>query len=92
MNKQPYTGGGYIGPKTESQMNLTRWSQQQWTTKSGDKSSVTGERYLPAEAIRNLSDEEYEYTTAIKRADMKSGIQYSRQPSSIASKTRQYRI
>ena len=84
-------GGGYIGEKTESQLSLSRWSRQKWTTKSGRKSSETGERYLPQEAIDNLSDEEYEETTAAKRRDTALGKQYSRQPKEIARKTREYR-
>ena len=36
--KQEYEkrGGGYKGEKTESQRNLTEWSQEEWQTKEGD--------------------------------------------------------
>ena len=33
------------------QQSLKNWGDQKWTTKSGKKSSVTGERYLPKKAI-----------------------------------------
>ena len=45
--------------KTESQKDLKEWGDQDWTTKSGKKSSVTGERYLPSKAIEALTDKEY---------------------------------
>jgi hypothetical protein len=34
-----------------SQKSLKNWSAQKWRTKSGKKSSVTGERYLPEKVI-----------------------------------------
>ena len=37
----------YKGKKTEKQKDLSKWSKQDWTTKSGKPSSQTGERYLP---------------------------------------------
>jgi hypothetical protein len=40
-------GGGYSGGKSESQRSLSRWTKQDWRTKSGKPSSETGERYLP---------------------------------------------
>ena len=39
----------------KSQRSLREWGKQKWRTKSGKKSSITGERYLPSAAIRNLS-------------------------------------
>ena len=30
-----------------SQKSLKKWTKQKWRTKSGKKSSETGERYLP---------------------------------------------
>lgn len=32
--------------------SLKDWGKQKWRTKSGKKSSVTGERYLPSAAIK----------------------------------------
>ncbi len=45
--------------------------QQKWRTKSGKKSSETGERYLPEKAIKALSSEEYARTSRKKREDTK---------------------
>ena len=73
------------------QQSLKAWGKQKWRTKSGKKSSVTGERYLPSAAIRSLSAAEYAATTAAKRRDKKKGKQHSKQPKSIANKTRKYR-
>ena len=56
-----------------SQRSLKAWGEQDWQTKSGKKSSVTGERYLPKKAIQALSDEEYARTTAEKRKAKKKG-------------------
>ena len=50
----------------KSQQSLKAWGKQKWRTKSGKKSSVTGERYLPSAAIKNLSAAEYAATTAAK--------------------------
>ena len=75
----------------KSQTSLRKWGQQKWRTKSGKKSSVTGERYLPEAAIKNLSSSEYAATTAKKRKDKAKGKQFSKQPKTIASKTKRYR-
>ena len=83
-------GGGYSGAKKKSN-SLSKWSKQKWRTKSGKKSSETGERYLPEKAIKSLSSKEYARTTAKKRKDKASGKQFSKQPKSIASKTKRYR-
>ena len=83
-------GGGYSGAKKSSN-SLSKWSKQKWRTKSGKKSSDTGERYLPEKAIKNLSSKEYARTTAKKRKDKASGKQFSKQPKSIARKVRRFR-
>ena len=36
------------------QRSLKAWGKQKWRTKSGKKSSETGERYLPEKAIKAL--------------------------------------
>ncbi len=77
--------------KKASQKSLSQWTKQKWRTKSGKKSSETGERYLPEKAIRALSDKEYAATTRKKRQDTKKGKQHSAQPKRIAKKTRAYR-
>ena len=83
-------GGSYSGGKKSSN-SLSKWSKQKWRTKSGKKSSKTGERYLPAKAIKSLSVREYARTTAKKRRDKAKGKQFSKQPKSIAKKTKAYR-
>jgi len=76
----------------DPQKSIIKWTKQNWRTKSGKKSSETGERYLPEAAIESLSDEEYAATTAAKRKDTKKGKQHSRQPKKTAKKTRRFRI
>ena len=82
--------GGYRGGG-KSKTSLSKWSKQKWRTKSGKKSSKTGERYLPEKAIKSLSAREYARTTAKKRRDKAAGKQFSKQPKSIARKTKRYR-
>ena len=76
---------------TKSQRSLKAWGKQKWTTKSGKKSSVTGERYLPEKAIKALSSSEYAATTAAKKAGKAKGKQFVKQPKNIAKKVKQYR-
>ena len=78
-------------PLKKSQRSLKAWTKQKWRTKSGKKSSETGERYLPEKAIKALSSKEYAETTKKKREDTKKGKQHSKQPKRIAKKTRSYR-
>ena len=75
----------------KSQKSLKDWGKQKWRTKSGKKSSITGERYLPSVAIKSLSAAEYAATTRAKRRDSKKGKQHSKQPKKIAKKTAKYR-
>ena len=73
------------------QQSLKDWGTQDWTTKSGKKSSDTGERYLPKAAIKSLSPSEYAATTKAKRAGKAAGKQFVAQPKKIASKTAKFR-
>ncbi len=75
----------------KSQQSLKNWTKQKWRTKSGKKSSETGERYLPEAAIKNMSDEEYAATTRAKREGTIKGKQFVAQPKEIAKKTKKYR-
>ena len=77
--------------KTRRQRSLSAWGKQKWRTKSGKKSSETGERYLPEKAIKALSAKEYAATTRAKRKAKKKGKQFSKQPKAIAAKVKQYR-
>jgi hypothetical protein len=73
------------------QKSLKNWGDQKWRTKSGKKSSETGERYLPEKAIKALSPAEYAATTKAKRAGKSAGKQFVAQPKRIAKKTAGFR-
>ena len=73
------------------QASLKNWTDQKWKTKSGKRSSDTGERYLPEAAIKSLSPSEYAATTKAKRAGKAAGKQFVKQPPKIAKKTAGFR-
>jgi hypothetical protein len=73
------------------QKSLKEWGDQKWRTKSGKKSSETGERYLPEKAIKSLSPAEYAATTRAKRAGTAAGKQFVAQPKRVATKTAKFR-
>jgi hypothetical protein len=52
---------------------------------------ATGERYLPKAARQSMSAAEYKRTSEKKRADLKKGKQFSKQPKSIAKKAARFR-
>ena len=76
---------------SKKQISLKAWIKQKWKTKSGKKSSITGERYLPEKAIKALSSFDYRLTTKAKRKATKIGKQFSKQPKNIADKIRKFR-
>tara|TARA_R110002012_G_scaffold92217_1_gene224102 strand:+ start:199 stop:462 length:264 start_codon:yes stop_codon:yes gene_type:complete len=84
-----------MGGLKKSQRSLKAWGKQKWRTKSGKPSTqgpkATGERYLPAKAIKALSPSEYAASTALKRKAIKRGKQVAKQPKKIARKTKSYR-
>lgn len=88
-------GGTYSGPKTEAQKSMSKWTKEEWGTKSSKNSTVgksaTGERYLPKKAREALSSQEYSATTKAKREGNKQGKQFVAQPKKIAEKTAKYR-
>jgi hypothetical protein len=88
-------GGGYKGAKTEGQKSLTKWTKEEWGTKSGKPSTqgpnATGERYLPKAAREALTPKEYAATSRAKREGMKKGEQFVAQPKKIAAKTAKHR-
>jgi hypothetical protein len=88
-------GGKYTGEKTAAQKSMTKWTREDWGTKSGKNSTLgskaTGERYLPKKAREALTSKEYAATTKAKREGTKSGKQFVAQPKKIAEKTRKYR-
>ena len=75
----------------KSQQSLKSWTKQKWRTKSGKKSSETGERYLPTSAIKSLTSAEYAATSRAKREGTKKGKQFVKQPKNIAKKTARFR-
>ncbi len=87
--KYKEAGGKYVGKKSESN-SLSKWTKQEWTTKSGKPSKETGERYLPKKAIEALSSSEYAATTRAKRKGGGTGSVVD-QPKDIAKKTARYR-
>ena len=70
---------------------LANWTNQNWRTKSGKPSKQTGERYLPASAIKALSPAEYAASTAAKRKGTAAGKQFVKQPKAISKKTAKFR-
>jgi hypothetical protein len=89
------SGGGYSGPKTKAQESLSKWTKEDWGTKSGKPSTqgpkATGERYLPKKARQALTSKEYAATTKAKREGTAKGKQFVKQPKTIAKKTARYR-
>jgi len=73
------------------QKSLKDWGSQDWRTKSGKPSSVTGERYLPAKAIKSLTPAEYAATTKAKREATAKGKQFAKQPKKVAAKVKAFR-
>ena len=86
-SKKKMAGGGLA----KSQQSLKAWGDQEWTTKSGKKSSETGERYLPKKAIESLSPQEYAATTKAKRAGKAAGKQFVPQPKKVKAKVKPFR-
>lgn len=84
-------GGAYTGPKTSAQKSMTKWTKEDWGTKSGKPSGKTGERYLPKKARESLTSSEYAATTRAKREGTKAGKQFVAQPKQIAAKTAKFR-
>jgi hypothetical protein len=80
----------------KSQKSLKAWTKQDWRTKSGKPSTqgaeATGERYLPAKAIKSLSAAEYAATTRAKREGKAAGKQFVKQPEGVAKKTARFRV
>jgi hypothetical protein len=77
--------------KAKSQRSLSKWTKEDWGTKSGKNSTqgkkATGERYLPKKTRAALTAKEYAATSAAKRKGTKAGKQHVAQPKKIAKKT-----
>jgi hypothetical protein len=87
--KYKASGGGYKGAKSADN-SLSKWTKEDWGTKSGKPSTqgseATGERYLPKKAREKLTPSEYAATTRAKREGMRQGKQFVPQPESIKKK------
>ena len=63
------------------QKSLKKWSDQKWRTRSGKPSiqgpNATGERYMPASAVKSLTPAEHAATTRAKRKAIRKGKQYT---------------
>ncbi|MBQ4806136.1 aspartate-semialdehyde dehydrogenase [Phaeobacter sp. HS012] len=84
-------GGTYAdkGPD-QDETDLNQWSEEDWGTKSGAKSSDTGERYLPKDVRMVLTEDEYRRSTAKKQSDTHDGSeQFSDQPDDVQDKVAQ---
>ena len=71
-------GGGYLGPKSETQEHLTEWTAEDWQT-SDRKPAHRGKtttRYLPKKAWDKLSPGERKATNDKKKAGDKAGHQF----------------
>ena len=81
--------------KAKSQKSLSQWTKQDWRTKSGKPSTqgsgATGERYLPAGAIKAMDSDTYAASSAKKRKDTKAGKQFSKQPKKAAQTSKRFR-
>ncbi len=77
-------GGGYEdeGP-SQKNTDLHRWTDEDWGTKSGDKSNQSGQRYLPKRVRMLLTEDEYNRSTQ-KKKDGKQ--QFVDQPDDIKEK------
>jgi hypothetical protein len=88
-------GGAYTGEKTDAQKSMSKWTKEDWGTKSGKPSTVgpkaTGERYLPKKARESLTSSEYAATSRAKREGTAKGKQFVAQPKRIAKKTAKFR-
>jgi len=77
------------------QKSLLNWGKQKWRTKSGKPSTqgpkATGERYLPAKAIKAMSASQYAASSKKKREDTKKGKQFSKQPKSARRIAKRFR-
>ncbi|MEL6960282.1 MAG: Rho termination factor N-terminal domain-containing protein [Pseudomonadota bacterium] len=77
-------GGGYEddGPDQE-ETDLHEWTEEDWGTKSGDKSDDTGERYLPKKVRMLLTEDEYARSTEKKK---NGDQQFVNQPDDVKDK------
>lgn len=76
ITKKPQT------KKRKSQLSLTNWTEQNWTTASGKPSAKTGEVYAPAKTMAKLKStaagkKKLAAANVKKRAATKQGKQHA---------------
>jgi hypothetical protein len=80
---------------TAQQKSLKKWTKQKWRTKSGKPSMqgplATGERYMPASAVKSLTAAEHAATTKKKREGTKKGKQFVANTKSAKKKIKRAR-
>jgi len=82
----------YKGSKTAKQKDLSDWSDQDWRTSSGGKSSVTGEPYFPAKAVEALKERDlYAKAKRQKAAATRAGKQRATYSKDIQAVVARYR-
>ena len=82
----------YKTSKTEKQEDLEDWSDQDWKTSSGKKSSKTGEPYFPAKAVEALKKKGlYAKAKRQKAKATKEGKQNARYSDDIRKVVGKYR-
>ena len=72
-------GGGYVGnQRTKTQRSLERWTQEKWTTASGERAVQPAgtRRYLPARAWAKLKPGEKKSTNRKKLQGSRRGKQF----------------
>jgi hypothetical protein len=83
------SGGGYLGPKDDTQKHLSEWTKQDWQTSDGSTRARTGskkekggasKRYLPKKAWEELSEEEKRATDSEKAKGSEAGEQFVGNP------------
>ena len=82
----------YKGSRTAKQKDLSDWSDQDWRTSSGGKSSVTGEPYFPAKAVEALKERDlYAKAKRQKAAATRAGKQRATYSKDIQAVVARYR-
>ena len=80
---------------TKQQKSLKKWTKQKWRTKSGKPSiqgpKATGERYMPASAVKSLTAAEHAATTRKKRKGTAAGKQFVANTKSAKKKIKKAR-
>ncbi|MCA8880189.1 MAG: Rho termination factor N-terminal domain-containing protein [Rhodobacteraceae bacterium] len=77
-------GGGYEEDGlAQDETDLHRWTGEDWGTRSGAESGLTGERYLPRSIRMLLTEDEYRRSTRAKR---RGTAQAAAQPEDVRAK------